>query len=81
MRGDLSHEPVFFQPTLLWRAKEGKWQEQRLYGATLTRRLKRWLRQSDLGIAPLEYFAILWEGRKWFVILWEDGYVQAVTLR
>ncbi len=71
----------FYQPAFLWRTKEGKWQERRLYGATLTRWLSCWLRHPDVGVDPRRCFVVRWEGKKWLVILWDDGYVQAVTLR
>jgi len=84
LNGDMFPEVLTFQgqifprPVVYWWTG-GEWRRQKLAGASLLRLAEFWLRTQ---VAPFEPYVstVRWEGRKWFVVLWRDGVVQAVTL-
>jgi len=84
LNGDMFPEVLTFQgqtfprPVVYWWTG-GEWRRQKLAGASLLRLAEFWLRTQG---APFEPYVstVQWEGKEWFVVLWGDGVVQAVTL-
>ncbi len=71
---------IFPRPIIWWRTK-GAWRKQELVGSSLLRLINGWLHSPEGFVEPEEIIVVRWEGKKWFVVLWSDGVVQAVTLR
>ena len=88
LNGDCSPELLAFEgliwqkPVLYYRSIKGQWRKKRFVGGSLGRLLEVWLRGTiDAFPEPRAVHLVQWEGKKWFVILWGDSFVQAVTLR
>jgi len=86
LNGDGFPEVLVFQgrffphPVIWWRAKS-VWRKHALVGSSLLRLINGWLHSPEGFVEPEEIIVVRWEGKKWFVVLWSDGVVQAVTLK
>ncbi len=78
----LSFEGLLWaKPVLYHLSSKGQWRKVDLVGNSLGRQLEAFLRGADPGINFIPLPLVRWEGKLWFVIVWSDGFVQAVTLR
>ncbi|MCX7969898.1 MAG: hypothetical protein N3B10_15600 [Armatimonadetes bacterium] len=71
---------VFPYPIFWWRTG-GVWRKQNLVGSSLLRTINGWLHGPENFVFPECRTVARWEGKKWFVVIWKDGVVQAVTLK
>lgn len=71
---------LVLRPVLYYRSSDGRWQEKGLHGVSLWRMLGG-IGQADLMPTPERIFVVQCDNKKWFVIFWDDGIVQAVTMR
>ncbi len=71
---------IFPRPIIWWQT-ENAWRKQELVGSSLLRVIEGWLHSPDVFPSPGPPTVAKFEGKKWFVVLWSDGVVQAVTLR
>ncbi|MFN3421441.1 MAG: hypothetical protein ACK40X_06950, partial [Armatimonadota bacterium] len=69
------------KPVLYYLSSKGRWKKVSLVGNSLARQLEVCLRGAILGVDPQLLSPIRWDGKLWFVIVWTDGFVQAVTLK
>ncbi len=69
------------RPILWHRLPDGQWRERKLSSPSLYRILGSGLRQADLVVTPDATLLVQWDNKKWFVIVWDDGFMQAVTVK
>ncbi len=74
-------ELIWDRPVLYYRSPEGQGRRKVLTGGSLFRMLNAWFQGAIVGPNIYKSLFVRWDGKKWFVIIWEDGVVQAVTLR
>ncbi|MCX7969802.1 MAG: hypothetical protein N3B10_15115, partial [Armatimonadetes bacterium] len=70
---------IWAHPALYYRSPKGEWQKARLVGGSLFRELEVLLRGAGVGAHPSAKFFVQWERKNWFVVVWRDGFVQAIT--
>lgn len=75
------HGVDFPQPILSWRTKDWYWRKQKLHGSSLACYIESWLRYPGARVFPVFTAFVRWEGKKWTVTVWRDGFVQAVTVK
>lgn len=70
------------QPVLWRRLKNGDWKPVILTSPSLYRLLWRTISINPSFFVDADQLLLAqWHGKKWFVIFWDDGFMQAVTLK
>lgn len=73
---------IWNRPVLHYRSLRGQWRKANLPGGSLARELNAFLKGSGAGVGPTSSpLSVRWDGKGWFVIVWNDGVVQAITLK